>query len=290
MHGGVIIGPGMPAGAEAEARVAFFGKAFRAHVHLAEILRLPAYVATPRGPVSLDTRLKAHQRWKPTQLAAAATDWAESCGHEPILALVDDSDVDIWERASTKITAPLRGLSPDQRASLARVLEATGELPSWAPNAASLLRCKASPEPSSPPARRSVVRLDLLQEEVEIGRLLYPEAATLQRPRTRGECEGGPRPCPWVGCRHNLYLEVTPAGSLLLRNQQQEVWDVDPGHSCALDVADQRGGLTGVELAEILGVSRQRAAQIERTAHERVQRRLGSIENVELDLAGDSEG
>lgn len=288
MHGGVIIGPGMPAGAEAEARVAFFGKSFRAHVHLAQVLRLPAYVATPRGPVSLDTRLKAHQRWRPAQLAAAAADWAESCGHERILALVDDADVEIWEGMSAKITAPLRGLSPDQRASLARVLEATGELPPWAPSSTTILCGAAEPQaPTQPAAPKSVVRLDVLQEDVEIGRLLYPEAASLRRPRTRGECEGGPRPCPWVGCRHNLYLEVTTAGSLLLRNPGQEVWDVPPAASCALDVADRRGGLTGAEMAEILGVSRQRASQIERTAQERMMRRIGSADNVEVDLTNE---
>lgn len=288
MHGGVIIGPGMPAGAEAEARVAFFGKAFRAHVHLAQVLRLPAYVATPRGPVSLDTRLKAHQRWKPAQLAAAAVDWAESCGHELILALVDDSDVEIWEGTSAKITAPLRGLSPDQRASLARVLEATGELPPWAPSSTTVLRGGAVQQvPTQSAAPKSVVRLDMLQEDVEIGRLLYPEAAALSRPKTRGECEGGPRPCPWVGCRYNLYLDVTTAGSLMLRSPEQEVWDMDPAASCALDVADRRGGLTGAELAELIGVSRQRASQIERTAQERMMRRIGSAENVEVDLSGE---
>jgi len=87
-----------------------------------------------------------------------------------------------------------------------------------------------------------------------------------------------------VGCRHNLYLEVTTAGSLLLRNPGQEVWDVPPAASCALDVADRRGGLTGAEMAELLGVSRQRASQIERTAQERMMRRIGSADNVEVDL------
>lgn len=37
-----------------------------------------------------------------------------------------------------------------------------------------------------------------------------------ERPRTRGDCEGRPRPCPWVGCRHNLLIDVTPAGSIVL--------------------------------------------------------------------------
>ena len=31
------------------------------------------------------------------------------------------------------------------------------------------------------------------------------------RPLTRAECKDGPRPCPWVSCRHHLLLEVASA-------------------------------------------------------------------------------
>ena len=42
--------------------------------------------------------------------------------------------------------------------------------------------------------------------ERQIYALLYPEADALQaeRPRTRGDCVNGIRPCPWVGCGHHL--------------------------------------------------------------------------------------
>lgn len=33
-----------------------------------------------------------------------------------------------------------------------------------------------------------------------------------QRPRTRGDCKDGPRPCPWVSCRHHLLLEIAKHG------------------------------------------------------------------------------
>ena len=29
----------------------------------------------------------------------------------------------------------------------------------------------------------------------------------IQRPRTRGGCQAGPRPCPWVACEYHLLLE-----------------------------------------------------------------------------------
>ncbi len=35
------------------------------------------------------------------------------------------------------------------------------------------------------------------------------------RPKTRGECASGPRPCPWVSCRHHLYLDVDKNGSVI---------------------------------------------------------------------------
>jgi hypothetical protein len=37
------------------------------------------------------------------------------------------------------------------------------------------------------------------------------------RPRTRGECKDGARPCPWAGCAHHLFLDVNAdTGSIKL--------------------------------------------------------------------------
>src|SRR5215831_5555094 len=37
------------------------------------------------------------------------------------------------------------------------------------------------------------------------------------RPKTRAECVNGPRPCQFVSCKHNLYLDVNPeTGSIKL--------------------------------------------------------------------------
>src|SRR5207248_4026222 len=30
------------------------------------------------------------------------------------------------------------------------------------------------------------------------------------RPRVRGDCAEGPRPCPYVSCKYNLYVDVNP--------------------------------------------------------------------------------
>ncbi|NUQ78861.1 MAG: hypothetical protein HUU21_35500, partial [Polyangiaceae bacterium] len=49
----------------------------------------------------------------------------------------------------------------------------------------------------------------MTKRELEIGRMLYPET-DYYKPRARGECVDGPRPCPYVSCQHHLYLDVSP--------------------------------------------------------------------------------
>ena len=38
----------------------------------------------------------------------------------------------------------------------------------------------------------------------------------LTRPRTVGDCRGGPRPCPFVSCRFNLLMDVDDRGNITL--------------------------------------------------------------------------
>lgn len=70
-----------------------------------------------------------------------------------------------------------------------------------------------------------------------------------QRPRTRGECVGGPRPCPWVSCRHHLALEITADGVRLMLPEDPDDWH--GLETCSLDVAD-RGGFGQTDLAALL--------------------------------------
>ncbi len=80
------------------------------------------------------------------------------------------------------------------------------------------------------------------------------------RPKTRGECMDGPRPCPWVGCRHNLFLDVTESGSLKFNHP-----GVDPTEmvdSCALDIAD-KGNHALEEVGKYMNLVRERVRQIE---------------------------
>jgi hypothetical protein len=71
-------------------------------------------------------------------------------------------------------------------------------------------------------------------------------------PRTRGDCIGGPRPCPALACRYHLD---------------------SPSESCALDVAD-RGPHTLEQIAVVVGLTRERVRQIEDKAIRKVRRAL----------------
>jgi hypothetical protein len=92
--------------------------------------------------------------------------------------------------------------------------------------------------------------------------VVLPEGA--ERPLTRGDCAGGERPCPWVGCRHHLFLDVDEdSGSIKLNFP-----DLEPDQlvdSCALDVAD-RAGATLDQVGGALNLTRERVRQIEQLA------------------------
>lgn len=100
----------------------------------------------------------------------------------------------------------------------------------------------------------------MTKRELEIGRLLYPET-DYDKPRTRQECLDGPRPCPYVSCKHHLYIDVSPrTGAIKLNFPDLEVWEM--GESCALDVAD-RGGTTLEDVGAIMNLTRERIRQVE---------------------------
>ncbi|HEX2879943.1 MAG TPA: sigma factor-like helix-turn-helix DNA-binding protein [Polyangiaceae bacterium] len=100
----------------------------------------------------------------------------------------------------------------------------------------------------------------MTKRELEVGRLLYPES-DYAKPDTREECVNGPRPCPYVSCKHHLFIDVSPkTGAIKLNFPDLEVWEM--GESCALDVAD-RGGTTLEDVGAIMNLTRERIRQVE---------------------------
>lgn len=96
--------------------------------------------------------------------------------------------------------------------------------------------------------------------------LAEAEAAELEaaRPRTRGDCAGGERPCPWASCRHHLLWEQGGAwdgGVLRSDDELLDLLDRMPA-TCALDAADE-GGLNLAEAGRLLDITRERMRQIE---------------------------
>jgi len=93
----------------------------------------------------------------------------------------------------------------------------------------------------------------MTKRELEICRLLYPEA-DYWKPKTRAECKGGPRPCPFISCKHHLYVDVSPrTGAIKLNFPDLEVWELT--ESCALDIADH-GGTTLEDVGAIMNLTR----------------------------------
>jgi hypothetical protein len=100
----------------------------------------------------------------------------------------------------------------------------------------------------------------MTKRELEIGRLLYPEH-DYEKPRSRSECVESVRPCPFVSCKHHLYLDVSArTGAIKLNFPDLEVWEMN--ETCALDIAD-RGGTTLEEVGAIMNLTRERIRQVE---------------------------
>lgn len=101
----------------------------------------------------------------------------------------------------------------------------------------------------------------MTKRELELGRLLYPDVEDAAKPKVRIECGEGERPCPFVSCKHHLYLDVSSrTGAIKLNFPDLEVWEMN--ETCALDVAD-RGGTTLEEVGAIMNLTRERIRQVE---------------------------
>lgn len=103
------------------------------------------------------------------------------------------------------------------------------------------------------------------------------EALDLQRPRTRGDCAGGERPCPWASCEHHAIHGVLGGRGGGLDDDGAVAAIETMAASCTLDVADRRrdgdpsdGTLETV--GELWGVTGERIRQIEAKALKAIKR------------------
>ena len=82
----------------------------------------------------------------------------------------------------------------------------------------------------------------------------------LKRPKTRAGCVAVPRPCPFVSCRHNLYLDVGETGALRINFPGQEPDEMTA--SCVLDLVEDGPRILDT-IGALMGLSKERARQIE---------------------------
>lgn len=104
------------------------------------------------------------------------------------------------------------------------------------------------------------------------------------RPRTRGACKDGPRPCPWVSCKHHLAVDTTDGGAARVRFPAiGEAWEEDAidwasvPDSCVLDVADRVSGgeeIRLVDIAERMNLTITSAIEALRDAEANLRSRL----------------
>lgn len=134
----------------------------------------------------------------------------------------------------------------------------------------------------SRPRSKTIAMKRLTREELRVGALMYPPV-DVPRPETRAQCMNESGPCPWVACKHHLYLDVNPeTGSIKINFPDLEPWDLK--NTCALDVAD-RGGITLEEVGEIMNLTRERIRQVEVRGLRKIRASSPSPEELGADLS-----
>lgn len=130
------------------------------------------------------------------------------------------------------------------------------------------------------------------------------------RPKVRSECEGASRPCPWLGCKYNLLLDVTEAGGIIFNhgrrveitdgrraknverrlpiigarpsqhhndlfvsNLERLIEDIDTieANNCLLDLVENGRTFTLEQTGDLLNITRERVRQIEAKALKRAR-------------------
>lgn len=93
----------------------------------------------------------------------------------------------------------------------------------------------------------------IIRKQRPIVRKAYP-----CKPKIRQECKNIIRPCPFVSCRYNMFLDVFGKKINTYFDDPTEMIE-----SCALDIAEKYKGMRLEDIAEYLNLSRERIRQIQ---------------------------
>lgn len=122
-------------------------------------------------------------------------------------------------------------------------------------------------------------RVERMQEDAALD---GPDDNKRRLPLTRGGCADVPRPCPHVGCRHHLYLDMAGRrGNVRIAFAGKEPWELE--HSCSIDVAEGRQRILD-EIAAVLGITRERTRQILERAMQRMLEKFQELGVTREDL------
>lgn len=117
---------------------------------------------------------------------------------------------------------------------------------------------------------------------------LLAAGVSLQRPRTLAECPPADQSCPWVSCRHHLYLEVDPdLGFIKLNFPERDVDELEEtcslrvaGRTPAVDLSLEKGARRLSEVWAFLNITPERANQLAQSALVRVRAALEAATGV----------
>ena len=92
------------------------------------------------------------------------------------------------------------------------------------------------------------------------------------RPKKRHECPVQ-RPCPFITCRHNLYIDVRDSGNITFNFYEMPIEMME--FSCAIDIANENpSGMPLGKIGDIMNLTRERVRQIEIEASEKLKKKL----------------
>lgn len=85
----------------------------------------------------------------------------------------------------------------------------------------------------------------------------------LRRPKKREDCKNIPRPCPFVGCRHNTFIDINQSSGRLkiLFDECEDPTDMSVSN-CVLDIVEKNGSMTLEDVGAYMNVTRERVRQI----------------------------
>ncbi len=123
-------------------------------------------------------------------------------------------------------------------------------------------------------ARRSA-NLNIVLEPITLPPDFEFKAGT---PATRGDCVDGPRPCPYLSCRHHLWLKLSQdqAGNWQKGRHGETTLNPSTMETCALDVAER--GASSAEVGRLLGMDETRVRQIAAKAFKKLKRAGVSVD------------